>query len=130
MNVARFWREQPVRYNLYGTKCRKCGTVHFPPRAVCTKCKSTEVDKYQLKGTGKIESFTVIRTPPKGFEKEAPYVIALVRLDEGPMLTTQIIDCDIEEVKIGKKVKAVFRKIQEDGKTGAIYYGYKFKLAE
>ncbi len=130
MSVARFWREQPARYNLWGTKCRECGMIHFPPRDVCPKCKSTKVDKEQLGKNGKIVTYTVIRVAPEGFEKEVPYIMAIIEMKGGSRLTAQIVDADPEDIKIGKKVRAVFRKISEDGCSGVIYYGYKFKLDE
>lgn len=57
-----------------------------------------------------------------------PYILAIVKLEEGPKLTAEIVDCEIDEVKIGKEVGAVFRKIVEKGPHGVIQYGYKFKL--
>lgn len=130
MSVARFWREQPARYNLWGTKCRSCGMIHFPPRDICPKCQSTKVDKEQLGKDGKIVTYTVIRVAPEGFEKEVPYIMAIIEMKGGSRLTAQIVDAKPEDIEIGKKVRAVFRKISEDGCSGAIYYGYKFKLAE
>ncbi len=126
MTVPRFWRRQPSRYNLVGMQCTKCKALYFPPRELCKKCKSTKLTPYKFKGNGKIVTYTVIRVPPTGFELLVPYVLAIVQLDEGPRLTAQIADCDPEKVSIGDKVQLVFRKISEDGKTGAIYYGYKF----
>ena len=86
------------------------------------------MDKYQLEGKGEILTYTVIHVAPDGFEKQVPYVVAIVKLKEGTSLTAQIVDCEPNDVKIGQKVEAVFRKISQDGKSGAIYYGYKFKL--
>lgn len=127
MGVARFWREIPARYNLIGNKC-KCGALYFPPKEVCSECLSPEQTEFQFSGEGKIVTYTVIHIAQEGFEKQVPYVIAVVELDEGPRLTGQIVDCKLEDVKIGQKVYSVFRKIGEDGKAGAIYYGYKFRL--
>ena len=81
----------------------------------------------KLSGKGKIVTYTIIYEAPEQFEGQAPYPIAIIKLDEGPKVTSQIVNCDIDEVKIGMKVEATFRKIQEDGYMGAIYYGYKFK---
>jgi len=130
MSVARFWREQPARYNMYGDKCEGCKEVFFPPRDVCPECKGTALNKFKLSGKGKILTYTVIHVAPEGFEKEVPYVIAIVELDEGPKLTTPIVDCEPEDVKTGLKVESIFRKITEDGSKGAIYYGTKFRLAD
>lgn len=82
--------------------------------------------EYQLSGKGKIYSFTVVRTPPKGFEKYAPYIIGIVKLDEGPMVLSQIVDAKPEELYIGMPVRMVFRKIFEEQENGLIHYGYKF----
>ncbi len=54
--------------------------------------------------------------------------MGIIKLDEGPRITSQIVDCDPEEVSIGSRVRAVFRKIDEEGPAGAIHYGYKFVL--
>ncbi len=130
MGVPRYWREIPQRYNLIGTKCGACGTVYFPPRSMCPECRRASVgnmEDYKLEGIGVVESYTVINAPPPHFEKEEPYVIALIRMDEGPYLTAQIVDADPDEVSIGMQVEACFRRIYQDGKAGAIHYGYKFK---
>ncbi|MEE8358660.1 MAG: Zn-ribbon domain-containing OB-fold protein [Candidatus Hydrothermarchaeales archaeon] len=128
MSIPRFWRNTQSRYNLVGTRCGKCNEAYFPPKRICPKCRrQSQLEKTKFAGTGEIVSYTVIHAAPEGFEKETPYVMAIVKLDEGPMLTTQIVDCDDLQVKIGMHVKSVFRKIREDGKDGLIYYGYKFK---
>jgi len=131
--VARFWREIPQRYNLMGNKCTVCNRVYFPPREVCPYCRRNSFGKMvdvKLKGSGKVVTYTIIHTPPSKFEGQAPYAIAIVELDEGPRITGQIVDCDLDKIKIGMKVQATFRRIQDDGYTGAIYYGYKFRPAE
>jgi len=84
----------------------------------------------KLSGKGKIVTYSIIHVAPERFEGQAPYPIAVIKLDEGPCITAQIVDCDVDDVKIGMRVQSTFRKIQEDGYIGAIYYGYKFKPAE
>ena len=81
----------------------------------------------KLGGKGRIVTYSIVHTAPENFERQTPYPIAIIELDEGPRLTAQIVDCDSNELKIGMKVQSTFRKIQEDGWVGAIYYGYKFK---
>jgi len=128
--VARFWREIPQRYNLIGNKCGSCGRVFFPPRESCPYCRRKSIGKMQelkLSGKGEIVTYTIIHAGPENFKKQVPYPIAIIKLEEGPQLTAQIVDCDVDDVKIGMKVESTFRRIQEDGYTGAIYYGYKFK---
>ena len=129
-NVARFWREIPQRYNLIGNRCGSCDKVYFPPREACPDCRRKSIGKMmdlKLSGKGEILSYTIIHVGPEDFEEQVPYPIAIIKLEEGPCVTAQIVDCDIDDVKIGMKVESTFRRIQEDGYVGAIYYGYKFK---
>jgi uncharacterized protein len=135
MSIARFWRETPRRYNLGGSKCLTCGTVYFPPRAVCPECTHhrQSIEKmvpFQLSGDGEVLSYTVVHEPAEGFEMQVPYLLALVKTHEGPVLTGQVVDIDPQEVRIGLKVRATFRKLREEGKAGVIHYGYKFAPRE
>jgi len=131
MSVARFWRETPRRYNLGGSKCTVCGTVYFPPRAVCPVCTShrqsiERMVPFQLSGEGEVISYTVVHDGAEGFDMQVPYALALVRTPEGPVLTGQVVDMEPEAVTIGLKVRATFRKLREEGASGVIHYGYKF----
>jgi uncharacterized OB-fold protein len=128
--VARFWREIPQRYNFIGNKCESCQKVYFPPRESCPTCRRKSIGKMteiKLKGKGEVVTYTIIHVGPEDFEEQTPYPIAIIKLEEGPQITAQIVDCGLDEIKIGMKVEGTFRKIQQDGHTGAIYYGYKFK---
>ncbi|MGI0054296.1 MAG: Zn-ribbon domain-containing OB-fold protein [Thermoplasmata archaeon] len=131
MSIARFWRETPRRYNLGGSKCATCSTVYFPPRAVCPSCSSHResigrMSPFQLSGDGEVLSFTIVHEPAEGFEMQIPYIVALVRTVEGPVLTGQVVDVEREEIRIGLPVQATFRKLREEGAAGVIHYGYKF----
>ena len=128
--VARFWREIPQRYNFMGNKCGTCERVFFPPRESCPTCRRKSIDnmkEIKLTGKGEVVTYTIIHVGPEDFEEQTPYPIAIIKLEEGPQITAQIVDCPLDEMKIGLKVESTFRKIQQDGHTGAIYYGYKFK---
>jgi hypothetical protein len=126
MSVPRFWRKQIARYNLVGTQCKKCGEKFYPPRNMCPRCRRDgEIEEYKFSGKGEVVTYTVIHTAAEGFEGQTPYVLGIIKLEEGPSLTSQII-CDAENVKIGMKVKPVFRKLGQDGERGMIYYGTKF----
>ena len=74
-------------------------------------------------------TFTVIRTASEQFEQMTPYVLAIIELDEGPRLTGQVV-CSPEEVRIGMRVRPVFRRIGADGESGVIYYGTKYAPAD
>lgn len=130
MTVPRFWREQPQRYRLIGSECNHCGGIYFPPRTVCPECRRDSVGKMvqrQLAGRGTVLTSTVVHQPADGFELQAPYVMAIVELEEGCRVMTQLIDVPPEGVKPGLAVEAAFRRIREDGRSGVIYYGYKFR---
>jgi len=123
---SRYWREIPQRYRLEANKCKKCGYVSFPPRLICPQCQNREFEETKLAEKGKVLTFTVIRVPPQQFVDQAPYAVGIVELDDGVKLTGQIVDCDFEDLKIGKRVKIEFRKIFDVGEAGILCYGYKF----
>lgn len=80
-----------------------------------------------LSGRGEVYSFSIMYNAPQGYEEQKPYTIALVRLDEGPMVTAQLTDVDNGDVRIGMRVEMVTRKLREEGVEGQIIYGYKFR---
>lgn len=126
MNVPRHWREAPERYRMDASKCRKCEKISFPSRLICPECGNKEFDKIRLSGKGKLLTYTIIRTPPEGFEDSAPYAVGIVKMNEGINVMGQITDCDPANLKIGDKLISKFRRINEEGKTGLIMYSYKF----
>lgn len=131
MGVPRFWRNQQSRYNLVGVKCTNCGKIYFPPRSLCPSCRRLgKLEKFKLRGEGEVVTYTVIHSATDGFADQVPYTMAIVRMEEGPQLTAQIVDCDPSEVRIGMKVRSLFRRICEDGAAGLIHYGYKFRPLE
>jgi uncharacterized OB-fold protein len=77
---------------------------------------------------GVIESFTIVHSPPQEFEGQSPYIIALLALDNGRKVVSQIVEC--RNVDIGMKVEPCLRKIYEDGEDGLISYGAKFRIAK
>ena len=129
--LALHWRLIPHRYNLIGTECKSCCEKFFPPRLLCPTCRRKgRISDFKFSGNGEIYSYTTIHAPQDGFEFQKPYVLGIIKLAEGPLVTAQIVDCKPDDVKIGKKVKSVFRKIMAEGDDGIIVYGYKFKLVE
>ncbi len=132
MAIPRFWREISSRYNLYGSKCGNCGTLDFPPRTVCPECGRRsfgKMERVKLKGNGTVVSYTVIHDAPAAYEMMKPYVVAIVEMEEGCRVTSQIVDVDPATVKIGMQVNAAFRKLGSEGEAGVIHYGYKFRPA-
>ena len=80
-----------------------------------------------FRGTGTVYTFSLMYNVPQGFEDQKPYVIAIVQLDEGPMVTAQLTDVNHDAVAIGMRVEMVTRKLREEGSEGQIIYGYKFR---
>lgn len=127
MEVSRHWRLNEQRYSLVGETCNNCGVKLFPPRDVCLECEAPAYELYTFTGLGEVFSYTTIYDAPAGFEHNAPYTVALVKLEEGPLVTAQLTDVDKDEVFIGMPVEMVTRKLRTDGEEGMIVYGYKFR---
>jgi uncharacterized OB-fold protein len=127
VSVPRYWRETKYRYRLVGEMCAGCGKVLFPRSAVCPGCGSVDLEEVGLRGTGSVVTWTVVRNPPEGYEKYSPFVVALVELDDGVRLLSQVVDVEPDEVESGMRVEAAFRRVKEDGASGIIEYGYKFR---
>src|SRR5204863_9677713 len=126
MDLAKHWRQRAARYRLEGQRHRTSGEVRFPPEP--TLDAATESwEPYSLSGFGTVFSFTVVRQPPAGYEQQAPYILALVKLAEGPLITAQLTDCDAESVTIDMPVEVVTRRLRDLGPDGLIIYGYKFR---
>jgi uncharacterized OB-fold protein len=130
MAVPRFWRRLKNLYNLIGTRCLACGEYYYPPRHMCPNCRRDgKIEPFKFKGTGEVVTYTVIHSAAKNYAMHTPYVLAIIKLDEGPRLTSQVI-CSPGEVSIGMRVRSVFRKLGEESERGMIYYGTKFIPAE
>ncbi len=127
MNVSQHWRLNQQRYSLMGEECPNCGIKIFPPRDVCLECSAPAKELFTLTGVGEVYSFSTVYNAPAGFVGNAPYTVALVKLAEGPVVTAQLTDVDVEDIAIGMPVEMVTRKLQSDGDEGMIVYGYKFR---
>ncbi len=128
MEIPRHWRLKKQRYALVGEVCPHCQAKIFPPRDVCPECGGEAKTEYQFSGKGEVYSFTVMHDAPAGFEDNIPYTVALVKLQEGPMVTAQLTDLGEAAVQIGMPVEMVTRKIRADGdEKGMLVYGYKFR---
>ena len=127
MEISRNWRLQKQRYGLVGEVCPHCDAKIFPPRDVCPNCAGEAKTPFAFSGRGEVYSFTTIYDPPEGYEGNAPYTVAIVKLEEGPMVTAQLTDVNNDQVDIGLPVEMVTRKLREDGERGMLVYGYKFR---
>ena len=128
LGVPSHWRRYKERYRLMGSKCEKCGNVYFPPRRICPNCRRVgKLEDVEFSGNGKVHSFTIIRAAPEGFTEFTPYAIGLIKLDEGPLVISQIVDSEFQDIHIDMPVEICFRKLMAQGKDGIICYGFKFK---
>jgi uncharacterized OB-fold protein len=124
---SRHWRLKNSRYRLIGEICNGCGAKIFPPRDVCPICNTDGQSEFEFSGRGKVYSFTTVYEAPAGYKEQAPYTVALVELEEGPMITAQLTDDLDEPIKIGMPVEMVTRRLKTEGERGQLVYGYKFR---
>ena len=104
---------------LLGLKCNSCSNITTPPKMTCQECGGTDLDIVELSKRGKIVTFTLVHVAPEGRQNEVPYIIALVRLEEGPWIMGNLIDID--------PAKATMDLIDRDVKVGfRIFPGDKY----
>ena len=127
MEVSSHWRVKQQRYALVGEVCPHCDEKIFPPRDVCPDCGGEAKTLFQFSGRGSVFSHTTQYEAPVGHEGQTPYTVALVKLEEGPLVTAQLTDVGEEPIEIGTPVEMVTRKLRSDGERGTLVYGYKFR---
>lgn len=128
MEISRHWRLRKQRYSLVGEICPHCEAKIFPPRDICPECGGEAKKLYNFTGRGEVYSYTTVYDPPAGYEDYAPYTVALIKLEEGPIVTAQLTDLDEGKVEIGTPVEMVTRRLRSDGdERGLLVYGYKFR---
>jgi uncharacterized OB-fold protein len=90
-------------------RCARCGAHQFYPRMLCSACGGTELAWVRASGRGSIRSYSVVRRPvSKAYAADTPYVVALIRLEEGPTMMSNVIGCDPASVVVGAAVEVVF----------------------
>jgi uncharacterized OB-fold protein len=97
-----FWDAAAQGRLLIG-KCKACGKPHYYPRALCPFCGSDATEWVEAGGGGSVYSYSVMRRVP------VPYALAYVTLDEGVTMMTNIVDCDLDAIRIGQRVRVVFK---------------------
>lgn len=96
-------------------KCQDCGAYQTFPRIVCYRCLSERLDWVEASGRGVVYSFsTLYRPPAPEFADDIPYTVALVELEEGVRMMSNIVDCAPESVEIGMDVRVVFDNVTPD----------------
>lgn len=131
MEVARHWRLRKQRYTLpevtpndvMGPLAGQQSMSAANGAVLTMQAERVEASRVT---TGEVYSWTTVFNPPFDFEEQAPYFLAMIRMDDGALLTAQLTDLD-EEPQIGMRVEMVTRKLRTDGPAGMIIYGYKFR---
>lgn len=105
-----FW-DATKRHELVLQRCKECGTHQWYPKPWCIDCGSRDLPWTKVSGRGKVYSFTTIRQVVQnstGFEAELPFVLAVIELDEGPRMVTQLVGVKPEDAAIGMSVTVTF----------------------
>ena len=102
LETKAFWDAAAAGKLMIG-KCLACGATHYYPRKFCPICFSDKTELQQASGNGTIYTYSVMRRAP------VPYAIAYVTLQEGVSMMTNIVDCDLDKIKIGQAVRLVFK---------------------
>ena len=115
-----FW-DACRRGQLLIQKCDRCGEFQFYPRGICANCWSEDIRWVTASGKGTVWTYTVTyqnRTP--GFAEDVPYVLALVELEEGVRMFTNIVECPPRDVSIGMPVEVTF--VQANNQISVPYF--------
>ena len=118
---------------LMGSKCKKCAKMYVPPRKLCTSCNSTDMEWIEMSGRGKVAAFTTITvgTPffvEKGYGRDKPYCFSVIQLEEGPMISGQLIGIDEskpETITIDMPVKVSFIETERKGDEPRVDLGFE-----
>ena len=110
---AGFWdgcRQHELRLQ----RCRACGTLRHQPRPMCPGCNGLEYEWVRASGRGTLYTFTIVHGPTlPAFQAQAPYNVAVIQLDEGPFMVSNIVGCRAAELRIGMRVEVVFEDVDE-----------------
>jgi uncharacterized OB-fold protein len=108
-----WWWEGVARGELLIQKCEGCGALRHPPRAMCGECQSIEWTSIRPRGAGTVYSYTVLHHPKfPGYEY--PLVCAVIELEEGTRLVSNLVGCAPADVRIGMAVQLSFERVDDD----------------
>ena len=106
-----FW-EGAKRHELMMPRCKRCGHYFFYPREECPDCLSMDLEWVKVSGKARLHTFTVVTQPANpSFREDVPYIYAIVQLEEGPKMISNVIGCPVEEVKIDMPLETVFEDV-------------------
>lgn len=109
-----FW-DAAKRHELVMPRCRNCSNLFFYPREQCPNCYSDNTEWIPVTGKGRLYSYTVVYQPAHpSFQADAPHIYAVVQLNEGPRMPTNLVECDIDDVEVEMPVEVVFDDVSEE----------------
>ena len=109
-----FW-DGTKAHELRLQRCDSCGAYRFPPVVLCRECLAEEHRWVPTSGTGTVYSYVVQHRPATpAFTADLPYVVAIVELDEGPLMLTNIVGCSPDEIEVGARVRVTYVDASED----------------
>jgi hypothetical protein len=109
-----FW-EGAKHHKLLLQKCNRCGVINHPPYPFCGECMGEEFVWIQSSGKGKLYTFTVTKmAAPPAFAEDVPYVVAMVDLEEGVRMLTNIVNCDPASLRCDMDVEVAFDNITSE----------------
>lgn len=113
------WWDATREHRLLLQQCRACGTRQHYPRYLCTRCGATDLGWSPSEGTGVVDTYTVVHRAPRD-GVEVPYVVARVRLDDGPVLLSNLVACVPGAVRIGDRLTLRWRDLA-DGRALPVF---------
>ena len=106
-----FW-EAAKRHELAMPRCKTCDQLFFYPRSECPRCLSTHLEWMNVSGRGRLHTYTVVYQPANAaFRDDTPYIYAVVQLDEGPRMVSNVVQCAIDAVRIDMPLEAIFEDV-------------------
>jgi len=97
-----------------GTRCKDCGLVFFPPRADCYKCLASNVEWFEVSGSGKLVTYSKLEFAPVGFQDDVPYCIALLDYGKYKIFGRIAKDVPEDEIKVGMEMKTIVNKTSNE----------------
>ncbi len=112
---TRHYWEGCHQHQLRIQRCKDCGHYQFYPRIICSVCMSQSIEWIPAAGRGEVLSYTIItRAVSAAYAADVPYVVALIKLEEGPCMMSNVVECDVEQLHIGLPVTVTFEDWSEE----------------
>jgi uncharacterized OB-fold protein len=101
--IVKTYYDKLANGELVGLKCTECGTVSFPPKAICNSCGNLETEWISMSGRGELRIYSVVNYPGGEFQEVAPYAFGLIKLEEGPVFYGMVDGVDLEDPWAGNQ---------------------------